>query len=148
MIQKLKTALVILVSLLSLSSFLLPEVASAGPTQCNDTNNGCTGGQPSGSAGSSSTLGNDCANKPGPQCLQDNPIVNDLNLAVDFLSGLVGVVVVGVIILGGIQYSMAGDKAEAVSAAKKRIVNGVTALLAFLFIFAFLQWLIPGGIFS
>ncbi len=146
----------ILVSLLSLSSFLLPAIATAGPTQCNDTNNGCTGGQPSGSAGSSSTLGNGCATSPDKkltttdqqQCLKQSALVQDLNTIVNFLSGLVGVVVVGVIILGGIQYSMAGDKAEAVSAAKKRITNGLIALLAFLFIFAFLQWLIPGGIFS
>lgn len=100
--------------------------------------------------------GDECATKPDKilteadrqQCLQANPIVKDLNTIVGFLSGLVGVVVVGVIILGGIQYSMAGDKAEAVSAAKKRITNGLIALIAFLFIFAFLQWLIPGGIFS
>ncbi len=93
-------------------------------------------------------LGNGCVGKTDQKCLQDNPIVKDLNTIVNFLSGLVGGVVVGVIILGGIQYSMAGDKAEAVSAAKKRITNGVLALVAFLFIFAFLQWLIPGGVFG
>lgn len=138
MIQKLKTTLVILALSLSLSSFLLPAIASAVPA---DTPSG-------GSAGSSSTLGNGCTDKNRQQCLQDNPIVKDLNIVVTFLSGLVGVVVVGVIILGGIQYSMAGDKAEAVGAAKKRITNGLIALLAFLFIFAFLQWLIPGGVFK
>ncbi len=83
-----------------------------------------------------------------PVALKDNPIVKDLNDIVNVLSGLVGVVVVGVIILGGIQFATAGDKAEAVSAAKKRITNGVIALVAFLFIFAFLQWLIPGGVFG
>lgn len=94
-------------------------------------------------------LGNDCpVGTTSQACLQKNPIVQDLNIIVSFLSGLVGVVVVGVIILGGIQYATAGDKAEAVSAAKKRIINGLIALVAFLFIFAFLQWLIPGGIFS
>lgn len=91
-------------------------------------------------------VGNSCDQKTG--ICPTNPIVKDLNDIVKVLSGLVGVVVVGMIILGGIQYSMAGDKAEAVSAAKKRIINGVTALVAFLFIFAFLQWLIPGGIFK
>ena len=137
MIQKLKTTLVILALSLSLSSFLLPTIASAIPADA----------PPGGGASSSSTLGNGCAGKTGQKCLQDNPIVKDLNIIVGFLSGLVGVVVVGVIILGGIQYSMAGDKAEAVSAAKKRITNGLIALVAFLFIFAFLQWLIPGGVF-
>lgn len=138
MIQKLKTTLVILALSLSLSGFLLPAIASAVPADAPQ----------GGSAGSSSTLGNGCAGKTGQKCLQENPIVKDLNIVVGFLSGLVGVVVVGVIILGGIQYSMAGDKAEAVSAAKKRITNGLIALLAFLFIFAFLQWLIPGGVFK
>lgn len=81
-------------------------------------------------------------------CLKKNPIVGNLNNIIDVLAGLVGVVVVGTIILGGIQYAMAGDKAEAVSAAKQRIINGLIALVAFLFIFAFLQWLIPGGAFK
>ena len=91
-------------------------------------------------------LGNSCDQKTG--ICTGNPIVKDLNEIVNVFSGLVGVVVVGTIILGGIQYAAAGDKAEAVSAAKKRIINGVIALLAFLFIFAFLQWLIPGGVFK
>ncbi len=82
------------------------------------------------------------------QCLKVNPIVKDLNDIVNVLSGLVGVVVVGVIILGGVQYAMAGDKAEAVSAAKKRIINGLIALAAFMLTYAFLQWLIPGGVFG
>lgn len=76
-----------------------------------------------------------------------NPIVGDLNLIVNVLAGLVGVVVVGTIILGGVQFAAAGDKAERVSAAKQRIINGLTALAAFLFVYAFLQWLIPGGTF-
>ncbi|MBI2592194.1 hypothetical protein HYW36_01835 [Candidatus Saccharibacteria bacterium] len=83
-----------------------------------------------------------------PVELQDNPIVKKINDVVNVLSGLVGVVVVGMIILGGIQFAMAGDKSEAVSAAKQRIINGLIALIAFLFIFAFIQWLVPGGVFK
>jgi hypothetical protein len=78
----------------------------------------------------------------------NNPIIRDLNTIVDFLSGLVGIVVVGVIILGGIQYSMAGDSPDAVGKAKQRITNGLIALVGFLLIFSFLQWIIPGGIFN
>ena len=77
-----------------------------------------------------------------------NPIIKRINTIVKFLSGLVAVVITGVIILGGIQYSMAGDKAEAVTAAKKRIYNALIALVVFILMFTFLQWLIPGGIFS
>ncbi len=82
------------------------------------------------------------------KCLKTNPIVADLNNIVNFLSAGVGIVVVGVIIFGGIQYMAAGDNPQAVTAAKKRIANAFIALLAFIFMFAFLQWLIPGGVFN
>jgi len=80
--------------------------------------------------------------------LSDNPIVVDLNKIVAFLSAGVGIVVVAVIILGGIQYMMAGDNPQAVGAAKQRVINGFIALVTFLLMFAFLQWLIPGGVFK
>jgi hypothetical protein len=60
----------------------------------------------------------------------------------------VAIIVVGVILVGGIQYILAGGNATPVTAARKRIVNGMVALAAFLFAEAFLQWLIPGGVFK
>jgi len=177
MIQKIKTIVAISIVLLSFGGFLLPlKAAATTQPQQSLTNADCAPlkvsqtpplkglacqKDPATCPGYSPShkdvidpkddtkcieLGNACGQKTG--ICSDNSIIKDLNTIVGVLSGLVGVVVVGVIILGGIQYSMAGDKAEAVSAAKKRIINGVTALVAFLFIFAFLQWLIPGGIFS
>lgn len=82
------------------------------------------------------------------KCLNQSPLVHDIQNIVNFLSAAVGVVVIAVIIVGGIQYSMAGDNANALGAAKRRITNGLIALFAFLFAWAFLQWLIPGGIFG
>jgi len=79
---------------------------------------------------------------------KNSRIVQDLNDIVSVLSGLVGIAVVGTIILGGIQYSAAGDKPEALQKAKQRITNGLLALGVFLLIFAFLQWIIPGGAFN
>lgn len=93
----------------------------------------------------------DCKNptsKGLAQCLQKSPIVKRMQQIVNFLSAAVGVIVVGTIIFGGIQYILAGDNANAVTAAKQRIINGFIALLAFLLIFAFLQWIIPGGVFK
>lgn len=81
------------------------------------------------------------------QCLKTNPIVKDIQTIVNFLSIGVGIVVVSMIIVGGIQYSIAGDNPQAVTAAKKRVTNALVALVAFIFSFAFVQWLIPGGIF-
>jgi hypothetical protein len=74
--------------------------------------------------------------------------VHDLQNIVNFLSAAVGVVVIAVIIIGGVQYTIAGDNASALTAARQRITNGLIALFAFLFAWAFLQWLIPGGVFK
>jgi hypothetical protein len=82
------------------------------------------------------------------ECLDNNPIIKDVRTVVNFLSAGVGIVVVGSIIVGGIQYSIAGNNPNAVGAAKKRIQDTVIALIAFFFIYAFLNWLIPGGLLS
>jgi len=79
-------------------------------------------------------------------CLKNNPIVHDLNLIVGFFSALFGVVVVGSLIFAGIQYATAGADSSRVSAAKKRITNSLIALIAYICIVAFLQWIIPGGV--
>jgi hypothetical protein len=81
-------------------------------------------------------------------CVQSTPIWHDIQDIVNVLSAGVAVIVTGVIILGGVQYTIAGDNAQALQSARQRITNGLIALAAFLFIYAFLQWLIPGGIFQ
>lgn len=63
------------------------------------------------------------------------------------LSGLVGIVIVIMITIGGIQYAAAGSDPGAVVAARKRIINALIALVLYIFMFSFLQWLVPGGIF-
>lgn len=80
--------------------------------------------------------------------LKKNIIVEDLNTLINFLSAGVGIIVVIAIIVGGVQYAMAGDNPSAVSAAKERIINALIALAVFLFMAAFLQWLVPGGVFK
>jgi hypothetical protein len=91
----------------------------------------------------------DCQNPAqADSCLKNNRIVVDLNVIVNFLGGVVAIAVIGTIILGGIQYSMAGESPDAVGKAKQRITNGLIALVAFLFTYAFLQWIVPGGIFN
>lgn len=80
-------------------------------------------------------------------CFQKNPIVNLLDMAVNFLAAGIGVIVVVMIIIGGIQYTSAGNNPQTVAAARKKITNAVIAFVAFLLVYAFMQWLIPGGIF-
>lgn len=73
-----------------------------------------------------------------------------LDKIVDFtnvLAGLVGIVIVIMITIGGIQYSTARDNPQAVEAARKKIYNAVAALILFIFGMALLNWLVPGGVF-
>lgn len=79
-------------------------------------------------------------------CLNENPIVKDIRTITKVLAAGVGVVITGSIIVGGIQYAAAGGNPNAVTAAKQRISNSLIALLTFMFIMAFLEWIIPGGL--
>lgn len=62
------------------------------------------------------------------------------------LTALVGVAAVISIIVAGIQYSASADDPGTVSKAKQRIFNTIIGLVAYLFLFAFISWLVPGGI--
>lgn len=70
-----------------------------------------------------------------------------INLGIKLLGGAVGIVITMMIIIGGIQYAASGGDPSAVAAAKKRIVNALLALLAFIFMGSLLNFLVPGGIF-
>lgn len=66
---------------------------------------------------------------------------------INILSALVGIVVIIMIAYAGIQYTMARDDPQQMAFAKNRIRNAVLALVFYFFIYAFLQWLVPGGLF-
>lgn len=101
------------------------------------------------SAGTSTPCKNTGSTAAGiKRCIDDNKIIDRLNDIINFLTVGVAVIVVIAIIIGGIQYMLAGDNAQAVTNAKQRITNALIALAAFLLIAAFLQWLVPGGVFG
>lgn len=77
-----------------------------------------------------------------------NVIITFLIYIIKFLGGLVGLIVVLMIIIGGVQYITSGGNPQAVGAAKKRIVNAIIALVLYIMMFGILEYLIPGGIFS
>ncbi|HEU5005096.1 MAG TPA: hypothetical protein VFT49_03375 [Candidatus Saccharimonadales bacterium] len=129
MIQKLKLLLLLPTLILSLG-FFIPHVSLAAGSDAG------------------STFGNGCVNKTEQECLSHNKFIADVRTVVNIASGLVGVIVVGMVILGGIQYSLARDNSNEIGAAQKRIANALIALVLYMLIFGFLQWLIPGGLFA
>ena len=71
-----------------------------------------------------------------------------INPAINLFSLSFGLIAVISIILGGIQYSASEGDPQKASAAKNRISNTIIAIFAYLFLYAFLQFLIPGGAFQ
>lgn len=69
-----------------------------------------------------------------------------INPGIKVLAALAGIIIALSIILAGIQYTMSADDPQAVTAAKQRIFKSIMALIAFFFLFAFFNWIIPGGV--
>jgi hypothetical protein len=70
-----------------------------------------------------------------------------VNTLVGTVTAITGIVIVLSIIIGAIQYMTASDNSGQIAAAKKRIGMSILALFMFLFTFAILQWIVPGGVF-
>lgn len=69
-----------------------------------------------------------------------------INPLVQLLSALVGLAVVISIIYGGIQYVTSAGDPQRTEAGKKRIVESLVGLAAFMLLYVFLQFITPGGI--
>lgn len=69
-----------------------------------------------------------------------------INPAVQLLSALVGVAVVSSVIYGGIEYITSEGDPQKSAAGKEHITNGLIGLAAFILLYAFLQFIIPGGV--
>lgn len=87
----------------------------------------------------------------GERCVSNaaegGAIVAYLKLVLQFLSSGVGITVVLMLVIAGVQYIISvGDPAN-IKKAKDRVVNAVTALVLFVMGFALLSYIIPGGIF-
>lgn len=70
-----------------------------------------------------------------------------INPTIELLSGIIGLIASISLIAGGIQYSAAGGDPQKISAAKNRISKTILALVAYMFLAAFLQFIVPGGVF-
>ncbi len=80
--------------------------------------------------------------------VKDNPIFQLLLTFINFLTAGVGLVVTTLVVVGGLQYMTAGGNPQKTQAAIMRISNALIGLVLYIFMFAILQWLIPGGLFG
>lgn len=75
-----------------------------------------------------------------------NPILDMVFAIIRLLSIGVGLVVIGSIIMAGIQYTTSKGDPQATAKALNRVYSTFGALLLFIFAYAILNWLIPAGI--
>jgi len=77
-----------------------------------------------------------------------NPIWGLLLMAVNILTAGIGIVAIGGIVYASILWTTAEDKNAQIVKSKETIFNVVVGLVAFALLWAFLNFLIPGGVFS
>ena len=76
----------------------------------------------------------------------DWKIEDILNMVLVVVTTGVGIAAVGSIVFAGILYITARDNAAQVSKAKTMIMNTIIGIVAYILMWAFLEWIIPGGI--
>jgi hypothetical protein len=89
--------------------------------------------------------------KSGTECLKQGTskqVMQILQISLNILSAIVVLAAVIMLIVAGIQYTASNGDPQAIAAAKKKISNVLMGIFAFIFLYAFLDWLIPGGIFE
>lgn len=149
---KLFLAFAVLFFAVNVAAIAMPTGAKATPVS-NFAAAADTGGGGGSSSGSNNNkdervLPNDCKPKDGKPLSKDNcKILGMIITLTNVLSGLVGVVIVGMITFGGIRYMTAGGDPQKVVAARGQIRAALIALVLYIFSFAFLQWIVPGGLF-
>lgn len=156
-------------TLLTASVFTLPSarVHAAGVTEetCESVNSGGVwkeeylgGGQPTYScecpdgkvldSNGYCNTGNFVVNPAGDcDAASGDCISNDIQTVINILSVIVGIVILGMVVFGGVRYSLSRSNPQEVQAAKGHLTNAIIALIAYIFIYTVLQWIVPGGIF-
>lgn len=76
--------------------------------------------------------------------INDNPIIVYLKGIINFLAAGVGIVTVISIVISGIQYMTSQGNPQSLNSAKNRLFNAIVALLLFIFMYAVLNFVIPG----
>ncbi len=79
---------------------------------------------------------------------KDNPILSIVLQVVNFLAVGVGIAVAGGITWGGFLYTQANGNSGKTQEAVTVITNSIIGLLAFIFMYAIINWLVPGGLFN
>lgn len=77
-----------------------------------------------------------------------NPVISLVLQVINFLAVGVGIAVVGGIIWGGLLYASSNGDSSKAKQGITTIVNAVIGLLFFMFMYALINFIVPGGLFT
>lgn len=148
---------IIAVILVILSSLFGVAIYTDGASALQGNIPACNGGTPSkdcvvcakeGQKANGKTIVN-CSAKPDCNAENGCNIVEKyINPTINVLAMIVGLLSVISIMIGGVQFASSDGDPQKAAAAKGRIAKTIVALVSFMFLYAFLQFLVPGGIFN
>lgn len=75
----------------------------------------------------------------------EDAIFGILSMVIKWMTGAIGLVAVGAVVYGAILFGTSGDNPENVKKAREIWTNVVIGLVAFAFMVAILNFIIPGG---
>ncbi len=78
--------------------------------------------------------------------LEENPIVLFLGDMINFLTAGIGFILTILLVVAGIRYTLARGNPQESAGAKSMIEKVVISVILYLFAFALINWLIPGGL--
>jgi hypothetical protein len=142
--MKIKQTLLILAMLLGFSFLITPPAFSA-ITTCGGvplkSGENCCGGV--------ATSLISCDQPGGKKAKVENTgLWGILMLVVNILSAGVGIAAVGGVVYGSIMYTTSGGSVEQTKKARAIIANTIVGIVLYLATWAFLNYLVPGGIFK
>jgi len=80
--------------------------------------------------------------------LEDGPIWDILLMIINILTAGIGILAVGGVVYASIRYATAGGNTEQTKQAMKKLGNIAIGIIAYALMYSFLNFLIPGGLFS
>lgn len=81
-----------------------------------------------------------------PLTAENCGIIGLIVAGINFLSVLAILAIIGSIVLAGYQYMTAQDNSGRIQQARQRIIWALVALALLIFMYALLNWLVPGGV--
>ncbi len=123
------------------------KVLKSGETCCGGVKNGdILKGDEKCCAGVATSI-LDCG-KESPDDITTTGIWTLLIMGINILTAGIGVAAIGGIVFGSIMYTTAGGSSEQVKKANTIITNTVIGIIVYALMYTFVNFLIPGGLFS